>query len=80
MPLLGATLPERNLTDAERGQIKSVFGDLYTRFVRSVASARRLEEARVRELGEGHIYDGKTAVENKLVDKVADAWRRRSRR
>jgi protease-4 len=71
VPLLGATLPERNLTDAERGQIKSVFGDLYTRFVRSVASARHLEEARVRELGEGHIYDGKAAVENKLVDKVA---------
>ena len=71
IPLLGATLPERNLTADERRQMQGVFGDLYTRFVRLVATSRRLDEARVRELGEGHIYDGKTAVANKLVDRVA---------
>ncbi|HET9951503.1 MAG TPA: S49 family peptidase [Candidatus Eisenbacteria bacterium] len=71
VPILGATLPERNLTESERDRIKGVFDDVYTRFVRLVASARGLDEKRVRELGEGHIYDGKTAVENKLVDRIA---------
>jgi protease-4 len=71
IPFLGAQLPERNLDEGERRHIHGVFDDLYGTFVRGVAKARRLEESRVRELAEGRVYDGKTAVENKLIDRIA---------
>lgn len=71
VPFLGAQLPERNLDEGERRHIQGVFDDLYGTFVRGVAAARGLEEPRVRELAEGRIYDGKAAVENKLIDRIA---------
>lgn len=71
LPFFGARLPERNLDEHERGRIKALFDDLYGTFTSRVAAARRIEIARVRELGEGRIYDGKTAVANRLADRVA---------
>jgi len=71
VPFLGAQLPERNLEEGERRHIQGVFDDLYGTFVRGVATARGLEEPRVRELAEGRVYDGKAAVGNKLVDRIA---------
>lgn len=71
VPFLGARLPERNLDEGERRQIRGLFDDLYGTFTSRVATARGLETARVRELGEGRIYDGKAAVANRLADRVA---------
>ncbi len=71
VPFLGAQLPERNLDEGERRQIQGVFESLYGSFTSRVATGRGLEEARVRELGEGRIYDGRAAVENRLVDRIA---------
>jgi ClpP class serine protease len=71
LPILGATLPERNLDAAERKQIERSFAELYDDFTRKVASARRLDVARVRELAQGRIYLGRPAVENRLVDRLA---------
>lgn len=71
LPLIGATLPERNLDEAERKQVERGFAALYDDFTSKVASARKLDVARVRELGEGRIYLGRPAVENRLVDRVA---------
>ncbi len=71
LPILGATLPERNLNEAERKQIERGFAELYDDFTRKVASARKLDVARVRELAEGRIYLGRPAIENGLVDRVA---------
>ena len=71
LPFLGARLPERNLDEHERGRIRAVFDDLYGTFTSRVAAARGIEIARVRELAEGRIYDGKTAVSNRLADRVA---------
>jgi protease-4 len=68
---LGARLPERNLDEGERRQIQGVFESLYGTFTSRVAAARGLEAARVRELGEGRIYDGRAAVANRLADKIA---------
>jgi protease-4 len=70
IPLIGATLPERNLTDHEREQVKLLFEDLYDDFVAKVAAARRLPEARVREVAEGHVFLGRDALERKLVDRI----------
>jgi protease-4 len=70
IPLLGATLPERNLDEGERRLIHRVFEDLYTEFTNRVAAARGIEVATVRERGEGRIYDGATAVGNGLADRI----------
>jgi protease IV len=71
LPFIGATLPERNLTGAERKLVERSFASLYDDFTMKVASARKLDVARVRELGEGRIYLGRPAVENRLVDRIA---------
>jgi protease-4 len=71
LPILGVTLPARNLSDKERNWMKTTFEELYDDFTRKVASARGLDVARVRELGEGRIYMGRPAVENRLVDRIA---------
>jgi protease-4 len=70
IPLLGATLPERNLDDGERRLIGRAFDDLYGDFTEKVASARGLTPARVLELAEGRVYDGNAAVRLRLADRT----------
>jgi protease IV len=83
IPFLGATLPERNLNEGERRLIGRSFDELYTDFTNKVASARGLAPERVREIAEGHVYDGATAIRLKLADRegtldeaIAEAKRR----
>lgn len=83
IPFLGATLPERNLDEGERRLIRRSFDELYTDFTNKVASARGLTPERVREIAEGHVYDGATAIRLKLADRegtlddaIAEAKRR----
>ena len=71
VPFVGARLPERNLDEGERRQIKGLFDELYDNFTTRVATARGLETTRVRELAEGRIYDGRAAVANHLADRIA---------
>jgi protease-4 len=71
LPLLGATLPERNLTEAEQAVVQTNFASFYDGFTQRVASARKLDITRVREIAEGHVYSGPEAVQLKLVDRVA---------
>lgn len=70
LPLLGATIPERNLTTEEREMAKDAIFHVYDRFVEGVAEARDLSEERVREIGEGRVYAGRRARELGLVDEV----------
>jgi protease-4 len=70
IPLLGATLPERNLDDRERRLIQRGFDELYGDFVGKVAAARGLDSLRVRELAEGRVYDGAAAVRLRLADRL----------
>ena len=70
LPLLGATIPERNLTDEERAMAKDAIFHVYDNFVEGVADARGLSEERVREIGEGRVYAGRRARELGLVDEV----------
>jgi protease-4 len=50
--------------------VHALFDDFYTNFVTKVATARRLPEARVRELGEGHVVLGRQALATGLVDRI----------
>ena len=70
IPFLGATLPERNLDAGERRLIQRAFDDIYGEFTTKVASARGLDVTRVRELAEGHVYDGTAAIRLRLVDRL----------
>jgi protease-4 len=83
IPFLGATLPERNLDEGERRLIRRSFDELYTDFTGKVASARGLTTERVRQIAEGHVYDGAAAIPLKLADRegtlddaIAEAKRR----
>jgi protease-4 len=71
IPVLGATVPARNLTAAERQQVQGIFASFYDDFTHQVATARKLPVERVRELAEGRVYLGRPAVDLKLVDRVA---------
>jgi protease-4 len=44
---------------------------MYADFTAKVAEGRGLEVAYVREIGEGRVYTGDAAVENRLVDRIA---------
>ena len=43
---------------------------MYGRFVKVVADGRKMNEADVRKLADGRIYDGAQALENGLVDDI----------
>ncbi|HEU5311456.1 MAG TPA: S49 family peptidase, partial [Candidatus Eisenbacteria bacterium] len=70
IPLIGAKLPERNLTASEREQVRGLFTDLYDDFVTHVAAARQIPEARVREIAEGRVYMGREAIRLDLADRL----------
>ena len=70
IPLIGAKLPERNLTTAERDQVRGLFTSLYDDFVTKVATARQIPEPRVREIAEGRVYMGREAIRLDLADRV----------
>lgn len=71
LPLVGLTLPERNLDGRERALVKELILAEYDDFVARVAAARGLEESYVREIGEGRVYPGQTGIEKRIVDRVA---------
>lgn len=71
IPLLGLTIPERNLNPHERALAKETILAEYDSFVSRVASARRLEVSEVRRIAEGRVYTGREGIRRRLVDRVA---------
>ena len=71
LPLLGVTIPERNLDDRERVVVKRGILDLYDDFTQRVADGRGLTVDRVREIAQGHVYAGRAALDLRLVDEIA---------
>lgn len=71
IPLTDVRIPERNLDDREREVAKRGILELYDDFTSRVAEARGLPVERVRQIAEGHVYAGRTALELKLVDRIA---------
>ena len=71
LPILGVTIPERNLDEREHVVVKQGILDVYDDFTRRVAEGRGLTVERVREIGEGHVYSGRAALDLKLVDAIA---------
>jgi len=70
LPLLGVSVPARNLTEEERGRVEALIKQFYDEFVAKVARGRNLPVERVREIAEGRIFSGIDGKANGLVDEV----------
>lgn len=58
----------RELSDQEREQLQTLVDGTYGSFVNAIVAGRNMDEATVRELGDGRLYSGTQALENGLVD------------
>lgn len=59
------------MTEEQRAILQELIDNTYNRFVKVVAEGRNMDEARVRELADGRIYDGEQALANGLIDELA---------
>ncbi len=65
---LGST--DRALNVDGRASLRSILENAYEKFVSTVMESKGIDEARVRTLTDGRIYNGTQAHENQLVDEV----------
>lgn len=67
--------PFRPLTEEERAIFQRMIDEAYEQFVQVIAEGRKLDPARVREIGDGRIYTGLQARQLGLVDEFGDLRR-----
>jgi protease-4 len=70
-PMKDAGSPFRALTPPERAVFQAVIDDMYGRFVRLIATSRKIPEERVRSFADGRIYTAQQALTLGLVDRIA---------
>ncbi len=70
LPLLGLTVPARNLTPDERSRMEELIRKHYESFVKKVADGRNKTVEEVRKIAEGHFYSGIDGKEIGLVDEI----------
>lgn len=78
-PLKAAPSPLEPLTPEARQATQAVVDDIYRMFLRLVQERRGLDDARLREVGDGRVFTGRQAVTLGLVDSLggeaeARAW------
>jgi protease-4 len=69
LPLIG-TIPDRNLTEAERAKIERSIKDMYREFVEKVAAGRGMEYDDIHEVGQGRVWTGRDGLDIGLVDEL----------
>jgi len=67
-PLLGITIPTRNLTPTEQEGAKQMILETYDTFVDKVAKARSLSVEHVRDVAQGRVWMGGDAISRGLCD------------
>lgn len=70
MPLLGLTLPDRNLTPEERKVIEKMILSSYDDFVERVAAGRKMTTDEVRKIAQGRVWNGYDGKKIGLVDVI----------
>lgn len=60
----------RPLTDEEKVYFQSLISNMYSQFVSTVASSRKMKEEEVRKLADGRVYTGQEAKTDGLVDEL----------
>lgn len=68
LPLIGLTLPDRDLTSEEQQRAENIIKSLYADFVNKVASGRNMKVSKVKEIAQGRVWSGYDGIENGLVD------------
>ncbi len=64
--------PGREMTQQERELLQATMDEAHGQFIRDVAAGRRLPEEKVREIADGRIIMGSTALELGLVDELGN--------
>ena len=67
-----ASSPSHPFSEEERALQERYLAEVYDRFTARVAAGRRLEWARVDEIGRGRVWTGRDALELGLVDELGD--------
>ncbi len=70
LPLLGVSIPARNLTEKERKRVEIFIKAAYDGFVKKVADGRGMPEEKVRQIAQGRFYSGIDGKQNGLVDQT----------
>jgi len=70
LPLIGAGVPDRNLTEEERGLIERMIRTAYKQFVAKVAAGRKMKYEDVDRIGQGRVWPGVDGKQNGLVDEL----------
>jgi protease IV len=60
----------RPLTDEEKVYFQSLINSMYSQFVATVASSRKMKDEAVRKLADGRVYTGQEAKADGLVDEL----------
>lgn len=68
IPLLGITLPSRNLTEEEKGKVKEAFMSNYNLFKKKVAAGRKMSVDDVEKIAQGRVWSGVDGLQNGLID------------
>jgi len=70
LPLLGLSLPSRNLTGEERAKIEKWIRVQYDEFVTQVADGRDMSKDDVQKIAQGRFYAGIDGKKNGLIDDI----------
>ncbi|MBN1559078.1 S49 family peptidase [candidate division KSB1 bacterium] len=70
VPLLGLSIPGRNLTDDERGKIEKWIRGHYDDFISKVAQGRDMTKEEVDKIAQGRFYAGTDGQKKGLVDEI----------
>jgi protease IV len=68
VPLLGVSLPDRDLTPEEQEKAESLIKRMYNDFVQKVAAGRNMSFDEVNEIAQGRVWSGIDGFDNGLVD------------
>ena len=70
VPLIGETVPKRNLTDEERDAMEFYIKKFYKEFVNKVAAGRAMSPDRVAEIAQGRVWSGIDGKRIGLIDMI----------
>jgi len=68
LPLIGLTIPDRNLTIDERARAESLIKTMYKEFVDKVSLGRKQKSDDIESIAQGRVWSGLDAKQNGLVD------------
>ncbi len=70
LPLIGLSLPDRNLSDSEKLKAETIMKTMYKEFVSKVAEGRNMAYDKVAEIAEGRVWSGTDGKRIGLVDEL----------